>query len=75
LKIICKDIDNLIETRIENDYGFIFEEFWNLSKYIIENILSDDNNKLTGKPVDNKVINQLLTAPILTEDGINIISI
>ena len=75
MKIICKDIDNLIETRIENDYGFIFEEFWNLSKYIIENILSDDNNKLTGKPVDNKVINQLLTAPILTEDGINIISI
>lgn len=75
MKIICKDIDNLIETRIENDYGFIFEEFWNLSKYIIENILSDDNNKLTGKPADNKVINQLLTAPILTEDGINIISI
>ena len=75
MKIICKDIDNLIETRIENDYGFIFEEFWNLSKYIIENILSDDNNKLTVKPVDNKVINQLLTAPILTEDGINIISI
>jgi hypothetical protein len=69
LKIICKDIDNPIETRIENDNGFVFEEFWNLSKYIIENILSDENNKLLDKPVDNKIINQLLTAPILTEDG------
>jgi hypothetical protein len=29
----------------------------------------DENNKLLDKPVDNKIINQLLTAPILTEDG------
>ena len=73
MKIICKDIDNPIETRIENDNGYIFEEFWNLSKYIIENLSSDDNNKnnykLINEPVDNKVINELLTAPILTKDG------
>jgi hypothetical protein len=65
---MLKDINDRIENTIEKDTkGLSFEGFWNLSKYIIENI--NDKDVLLDKPVNNKVINELLTAPILTNDA------
>jgi hypothetical protein len=67
---MLKDINDRIENTIEKDKdtkGLSFEGFWNLSKYILENI--NDKDVLLDKPVNNKVINELLTAPILTNDA------
>jgi len=58
--------------KIENEKGFNFENIWNLSKYIIENIsniIKSDNKLLLEMPVNNRIIDELLTAPILTEEG------
>ena len=73
LIIMLKDINDRIENTIEKEKdtkGLSFEGFWSLSKYIIENI--SDKDILLDKPVNNRVINELLTAPILTNDGINL---
>lgn len=68
--ILLKDIHDLIENNILIECkkrGYSYKGFWNISKYILENI--SDKNKPFDMPISNNVINHLLTAPILSLNG------
>ena len=68
--IFSKDIYNLIDNKIKKDSdkrGFSYKGFWDISKYILENL--SEKTRPFKIQVNNEVINHLLTAPILQEDG------
>ena len=59
-------MDNSVQKDTTNK-GLSFKGFWNLAKYIIENI--SYKNEPFMKTINNNAINYLLSCPILTDDA------